>query len=146
MVEEPSVRRRRDAAASVPFGTFGFIRFCIFGSPRSNFRRHLSCGRTHSTEAHEVVGQGGQAHQLFVAPDPQQSGLAQTADSLAPTKELFDAFTHDLASAIAWRLERAFTQTGGVVSGVDGDMGSDALREQALDESARVITRGGSAC
>src|ERR1019366_5539326 len=82
----------------------------------------------------------GQAHQLLVAPDAPQSGLAQTAYGLAPTEELLDAFAHDLTGPVAGRAERAPIRAGAVVSGVDGHVRSDALREQAIDKSAGVIT------
>jgi hypothetical protein len=111
----------------------------MFASPRGIFRRHLSCSRTQSTDAHQVVGQTSQTHQLLVTPDAPQPGLAQAADGLAPTKELLDPFAHDLACPIAARFEHAFTEAGRVVSGVEGDMRSDTLCEQRFDEAPRVI-------
>src|SRR5580704_4142491 len=120
--------------------SFRVLKLCMFGSPWSIFRRHLSCSGTHSTDAHQVVGQPGQAHQLLVSPNAAQTGLAQSADCLAPTKELLDAFAHDLTRPITGRFQRAFTDTCGVVSGVQGDMRSDALSEERFDEALRVIT------
>src|SRR5665213_3071562 len=111
----------------------------MFGSPRYNFRRHLSCGRAHSTDAYQVVGQASQAHQLLVALDTAQPRLAQTAYGFAPTEELLDSFAHDLTCSISGRFERAFANASGVVTRVEGDMRSDALREQGIDKPACVI-------
>ena len=111
----------------------------MFISPWSLLRRHLSCSRTHSTETYEVVGQAGQAHQLLVALDASQFGLAQGADRLAPTKELLDAFAHDLTGPIAAGLYGAGAQTRREVSGVEGYVRRDALCKQSLNEPTRVL-------
>jgi hypothetical protein len=120
MVEDRTVRRRSGTPASVLLRPLCFSVICMFESPRLKFRRHLSCSRTHSTDTHQVVGQTGQAHQLLVAPNASQSGLAQAADRFAPTKELLDAFAHDLTGPITGRFERTFTKAGRVVSGAEG--------------------------
>src|SRR5882757_920175 len=112
----------------------------MFESPRGSFHGHLSCSWTHSTDAHQVVGQTGQAHQLVVTSNTPQSGLAQAPDCLAPTKELLDSFAHDLTCPIAGRFKRAFTEAGRVVTCIDGDMRSDTLCEQRFDKASRVIT------
>ena len=140
MAEDRKVRGRSDAPASVLPRSLSFSVLCMFGSRLLNFRRHLSCSRTHSTDPHQVVGQARQAHQLLVAPNTAQSGFAQATDRLAPTKELLDAFANDLTGSISGRFERAFADARGVVSSVEGDMRSDALCEQRFNEASRVIT------
>ena len=132
-------RRPCNGASWMPRSSM-FRCFVIFGSPLRCVRRHLSRSRTQPTDAHEIVGRAGQPHQLRVAPDAPQSGLAQTTYGLAPTKELFNVFANNLTGSIAARVEGASIRAGGVVSGVDSHMQRDALREQAIDEAARVIT------
>ena len=112
----------------------------ISGSPLSIFRRHLSCSGTQSTDAHEVVGRAGEPHQLRISSDAPQARLAQSTHRFAPAKKLLDAFAHNLAGLIPGRAKRASIRTGRVVSGVDGHMRGDALREQAIDEAARALT------
>src|SRR5665213_3031953 len=139
MTEEPFPYRHVDLAVLWPFGSLWSSRCSMFGSSWSVFRRHLSCGRTHSTDAHQVVGQTGQAHELFVAPYASQPRLAQAAHRLAPAKELLDAFAHNLTGPVAGRLERAFAQASREVTGIDSHMRGDALGQQRIDEAARVI-------
>src|SRR5665213_3613262 len=139
MTEERSLFCRVALAASCPCGSLELSRFFMFRSSRGVILRHLSCSRTHSTDAHKVVGQAGQAHEVFVTSNAPQLRLSQTAYRLAPSKKLFDAFAHDLACPVAGGLERAFAQTRGEVSGIEGDVRGDVLCEQAFDEPARVI-------
>src|ERR1035437_11041109 len=139
MGEVLSMLSRSKVSAVEPHRLSEFPDFFMFRSPMGNARRHLPCGRTHSTDAYQVVGQAGQTHQLLVAPDTAQFCFAQTAYDLAPTKELLDAFAHDLTGPVAGRVERAPIRAGGVVSGVEGYMRRDVLRQQAIDKSALVI-------
>jgi len=90
-----------------PYRSADFVDFFMFAAPLSNSYRQLSCGRTHSTDAHQVVGHPDQAHQLLIAPDTAQPGYTQTADALALSKELLDPFAHDLTGPIARGLEDA---------------------------------------
>src|SRR5665213_1822916 len=139
MAEERFPFRRVDLSALRPCGSLELSYFFMFGSYRRTLPRHLSCSRTHSTDAHKVVGQAGQAHEVFVAPGASQLRLAQAAYRLAPAKELFDAFAHDLTGPVSGGLQGAFAQPRGEVRGIEGDVRGDALREQAFDEPARVI-------
>src|SRR6267154_1878834 len=130
MVEKLPVGRRSDDLVSVSLRRSVPAGLCMFGSPWNTFCRHLSRGRTHSTDAHRVVGQARQPHQLRVTLDAPQAGLAKAAHGFAPAEKLLDTFANNLAGPIAGRAEGASIWPGGVVSGVDGHMRSDALREQ----------------
>ena len=140
MAEVGGVRDRPTRRTPSTLRTAMFPCFFMSESPLDIFRRHLSRGGTQSTDAHEVIGHAGQAHQLHLAPDAPQARLAQAADSLAPTKELLDAFAHDLTGSIAGRVQSASIRAGRIVSRIDGDVRSNALCEQAIDKSTGVIT------
>ena len=73
---------------------------------------HLSCSCRQATDAQQVVGGAGQIQKLRIAMHALQAGLAQSADGLAPSKELLDPLAHDLPRTIGARLEYASTQTG----------------------------------
>lgn len=75
---------------------------------------------TQSTDTNHVVGQAGKAHQLAVAPNAAQPGLAKTPYRLAPTKELLNAFAHDLAGSVCRREQNLSIRAGRVVGRIDG--------------------------
>ena len=124
---------------SEPHRSSDFTNFFTFASPLNNSQTYLSRGCTHSTDAHQVVNKTGQAHQLFNALDTPQPSFAQTADGLVPTKKLFDPFAHDLTDAIPRGVDGALPRASAVVSGVDGHVRRNAMRQRVIDKTAVVM-------
>ena len=105
ITEGGSVFCGADVSAVWPYGSLELSYFFAFGSCRGTILRHLSCSRTHSTDAHKVVDQAGQTHEVSVASDASQLRLTQAAHCLAPAKELLDTFAHDLTGPVSGGLQ-----------------------------------------